>query len=122
MGWYFVTDVAEGYARVSMIPSYDGEYKEEIVFTGIIAALRAGEYASWMNLRGDNGGFNREPSSPYPKAPATPTDGLPLQGMQEVRDIFSEAVGTEQGLTTRDVLFGTRREVCEGESEKTEEE
>jgi len=122
MGWYFLSDVAEGYARVSMIPSNDSEQKEETVFTGVLAGIRAGEYASWMNLRGDNGGFNREPSSPYPKAPGTPAYGLPFQRMQEAGDILPEAMGAEQGLAARDVLFGTRREVCEGESEETEEE
>ena len=120
MGLYFVSVMGPGSARVSKLPSSTLEPKEEAIFEGILAELRAIEYATWMNERWwDGGSFDREPSTPYPKAPGTSFGLVPLQGLQGNGGILSEEVEEGLRVDSRDVLRSTREEICRGESEES---
>jgi hypothetical protein len=121
MGFYFVSDVTEGSARVSMVPGSSLEPKEETVFEGILARLRAAEYAQWMNRRNDDGGsFDREPTEPYPDSPRATTFRMQLQRMQGGGCVLSEEVAERSRVEKRDVLRQTREEVCREEFEEEE--
>lgn len=120
MGMYFVTDAIEGSARVSCVPGSSLEPKEEALFQGVLAVLRATEYAAWMNRRSDDGGsFNREPSDPYPNTPCGASSlRVPLEGLQGRGDIpFVEGREGER-VAQGDVLRQTREAVCSGKFEE----
>ena len=102
MGWYFVTDITTRSARVSMIPLTPEEDKEETIFEGLWAELRATQYAAWMNEKGENGTFDSGPVGPTPKAPRT-WIAVPVEGVQG----FGDIPGTErdnEGCAKADVL------------------
>jgi hypothetical protein len=120
MGFYFVSDITEGSARVSMVPGSSLEPKEETIFEGILARLRAAEYAQWMNKRSDDGGsFDREPVAPNPQTPGAHTFRMQLQRMQERGCVLSSETITGR-VEERDVLRETREEIWGSEPEKEE--
>ncbi len=108
-GYYLVLDVREYFARVSRVerPSENqifGVIKEEAIFEGTFAELRAREYADWMNGKGGgDGDFDREPSNPYqPHSSSARTMSLP--GVRRTSTVLDEEMETGCRVDSRDVL------------------